>query len=82
MFLRQETSTRLNPQVTSIKKQYVIARSNLKKIIQCEKELTVESKVESDNQIIDNEPNLYLRIYLVKDVYLCIYSLYFVVALS
>ena len=39
-----ETSTKLTPPVNTIKKQYIVARRNIKKHIQMEKLLTVQSK--------------------------------------
>lgn len=41
---KAETSTKLTPPVTTIKKQYIVARRNINKHIQMEKLLTVQSK--------------------------------------
>lgn len=51
LLLQHKPSTRINPQVLNIKKQYTVARRNVKKRIQTEKSSeTVETDPESENE--------------------------------
>ena len=46
---KEETTVRLTPQVTSIKKQYIIARRNIKKRIQLEKNSNIPVREDEIN---------------------------------
>ena len=64
---KEETSTRLSPQFTNIKRQYIVARHNIKKRIEMEKrsstggsvtELTQLKEETNDQALIDSTLNL------------------------
>ena len=47
---KEETTVRLTPQVTSIKKQYIITRRNIKKRIQLEKNSNIPAREDEINE--------------------------------